>query len=46
MRIRPLEAEMFHPDRPTDRQTEREIDMTKLIVAFRSFTDASKKCLF
>ena len=37
MKIRPVVAELFHADgRATDGQT----DMTKLIVAFRSFADA------
>jgi len=33
MKIRPLGAELFHADRRTD--------MTKLLVAFRSFANAS-----
>jgi hypothetical protein len=39
MKIHPLGADLFHSDRRTDRRT----DMTKLIAAFRSFADASKK---
>ena len=35
MKIRPVGAEFFHAD--------RQIDVTKLIVAFRSFSDAPKK---
>ena len=46
VRIRPLEAKVFHADRPTDGQTERQTDMTKLIVAFRSFAKASKSVCF
>ena len=42
MKIRPVGAELFHADRRTDGQT----DMTKLIVAFRNFANASKNvCL-
>ena len=36
MKIRPVGAEMFH--------AERRKDMTKLIVTFRNFTNASKIC--
>jgi len=39
MKIRPVGAE-FGAVRRTDRQT----DMTKLIVAFRNFANAPKKC--
>jgi len=39
MKFRPLGAELSHAERQTDGQT----DMTKLIVAFRNFTNASKK---
>jgi hypothetical protein len=35
---RPVEAELFHADRRTDRQ----IGMVKLIVAFRNFANAPK----
>jgi hypothetical protein len=38
MKIRPVEAELFHADRRTDGQ-----DLTKLIVAFCNFSNASKK---
>jgi hypothetical protein len=38
MKIRPVGAELFHVDGQTDGQT----DMTKLIVAFRKFTNAPK----
>ena len=34
MKIRPVGVELFHKDRRKDRQ----IDMTKLVVAFRNFT--------
>ena len=38
MKIFPVEAELFHVDGRTDRQT----DMTKLKVAFQNFANASK----
>jgi hypothetical protein len=38
MKIRPMEAELFHEDARTDGRT----DMTKLTVAFRKFENASK----
>jgi len=38
MKIRLVGAEVFYEDGRTDRQT----DMTKLIVAFRSFANAPK----
>ena len=40
IKIRQVVAELFHADGQTDRQTEREMDMTKLIVAFRNFENA------
>jgi hypothetical protein len=39
MTIRPVGAELFHVDRRTDGQT----DMTKRIVAFRNFVNATKE---
>ena len=39
MKIRLLDAELFHADGQVVRQT----DMTKLTVAFRNFGNASKK---
>jgi hypothetical protein len=39
MKIRPVGAALFHADGRTDRQT----DMTNLIVAFRNFANASNK---
>jgi hypothetical protein len=39
MTIRPVGAELFHAEGRTDRQT----DMTKLIVAFRNFANAPKE---
>jgi len=38
VKIRPVKTELFHADGETDRQT----DMTKQIVAFRSFANAPK----
>jgi len=46
MKIRPVRAEVFHADGQTDRQTEGRMDkytdMTKQIVAFCNFANASK----
>ena len=39
MKIRPVEAELFHAEGRRDNQT----DMTKLTVAFRKFMKAPKK---
>ena len=38
MKIRPVEAELYHEDIQTDEQR----DVTKLIVAFRNFANAPK----
>ena len=38
MKIRPVKAEMFH----AHGQTDRRMDMTKLIVAYRNFANAPK----
>jgi len=38
MKIRPVEAELFHADKRTDGQTK-----TKLLVAFRNFANTPKK---
>jgi hypothetical protein len=43
MKILPVGAELFHADSRTDRQVERQTDMTKLTVAFRNFANAPKK---
>jgi len=45
LKIRPVGTELFHADRLTYRQTNRQTDMTKLIVAFRNFANAPKNCL-
>jgi len=39
MKIRPVGAELFPADNPSDRRT----DMTKLIFAFHNFANAPKK---
>jgi hypothetical protein len=41
MKIRPVGAELFHA-KGTEGRTERRTDMTKLIVTFRNFANASK----
>jgi len=38
MKIRPLEAELFHADRGTDGQT----NIKKLVIAFRNVSNALK----
>ena len=38
MKIRPVVAEVFHADGQTDRQT----DITKLIITFHAFANAPK----
>jgi len=40
MKIRPVEAEVFHTDRRRDGRTDGQ--MTKEIVAFRNFANAHK----
>jgi hypothetical protein len=42
MKIRVVGAELFHEGGRTDRQTDRQTDMTKLIVGFGNFSNASK----
>jgi hypothetical protein len=41
-KIRPVGAELFHEDGPTDGRADKRTDMTKLIVAFRNFANAPK----
>jgi hypothetical protein len=41
MKIRPMEAELFHASGQRDRQT----DMTRLILAPRKIANASKNCV-
>jgi hypothetical protein len=42
MKIRSVEAELFHTDKGKDRQTDRQTDMTKLRVASLNFANARK----
>jgi hypothetical protein len=46
IKILPMEAELFHAERRTEGQTDRQTDMTKLIVAFRNFAKATKNSKF
>lgn len=43
MKIRPLGTESFNADRRKDGRTDRSTYMTKLIISFRSFTEAPNK---
>ena len=43
MKIRPVGVE-FHAGGPTNRETDRRTDMTKLIVSSRNFVKAPKNC--
>jgi hypothetical protein len=43
MKIRLVGAELFHADGRIDRGKDRQTDVTKLIVAFCNFANASKK---
>ena len=38
-----MEAELFHADK--ERQTDRQVDMTKLLVAYRNFANAPIKAM-
>jgi hypothetical protein len=42
MKVRPMEAEVFNANTQTDRQTNKQTDMTKLTVDFRNFVKATK----
>jgi hypothetical protein len=42
MTNRPVETDLFHTDRRSDRQIDRRTDMTKLIVDFRNFANTPK----
>jgi len=42
MEFLPVGAELFLAEGRTDRRTDRQADMTKLIVAFRNFAKAPK----
>jgi hypothetical protein len=46
IKICPVGANWFHAKGRTDGRMERQTDMTKLIVAFRSFANAPKNLLF
>ena len=41
MKIRPLEAELYHADARKERQRDRQTNMIKLKVAFRNFSASS-----
>jgi hypothetical protein len=43
MKIHLVEAELCHADGRTDGRTDRQADVTKLMVAFRNFANAPKK---
>jgi len=45
MKILSAEAELFYAKGGRERRTDRQTDMTKLIVAFRSFAKAHKNQL-
>jgi len=40
MKIRTVGVELFHADRQTERQTDGQTDLMKLILAFRKFANA------
>jgi len=42
MKVRPVGADLFHADIYTSSRTDGRTDMTKLIVAFHNFENASK----
>jgi hypothetical protein len=42
MKIRPVGAELFHADQRTDGQTDKRAGITKLIIAFRNYSNAPK----
>jgi len=42
MKIRPMAAELFHVEGETGREADRQTDMTKLLDAFSTFTNAPK----
>jgi Fe-S-cluster formation regulator IscX/YfhJ len=43
MKILPVGTKLFHANSRTDRHTDRQIDITKLIVALGNFANAPKK---
>jgi hypothetical protein len=46
MKIRQVETGLFHADGEADRQTDRETDMTKLIVVLCNFSNAPENVKF
>jgi hypothetical protein len=42
MKIRPVGAELLHADGQTNRQTDGQTDMRKLIIAIRNFANTPK----
>jgi Fe-S-cluster formation regulator IscX/YfhJ len=42
MKILPVGAELFHAHENRDGRTDRQTDMTKILVAFRNFANALK----
>jgi Fe-S-cluster formation regulator IscX/YfhJ len=44
MKIHPVGAELFHAGERMGGQTDRQTDMTKLIVAFRNFSNTPNVC--
>ena len=40
MKTTPLGTELFHPEGRKEGRTDRQTDVTKLIVTFRNFTNA------
>jgi len=45
MKIRPVEADLFHADGQTDGRKDSQTDLTKLIFAVRSFANARENVL-
>jgi Fe-S-cluster formation regulator IscX/YfhJ len=43
MKTRPVGAELLHAGRRVDKRTDEQTHMTKLIVAFRNFSNAPEK---
>ena len=43
MKVHPVGAELFHEARQTDRHTDGETHVKKLIVAFRNFANTHKR---
>jgi len=45
VKIRPVGAELFHADKQTDSPSDKQKDMTKLIVTFRNFAPTPTKLI-